>query len=237
MAKRGRPVAYQSEDERPVTVSLRIPRDLYEQVERYVKLRPGMTLTEFFLDGTRLRLDTPADPRDYILYDDNTVIRELQEMVNAAVERALMKERLAPPALDIPTQTLIPEAPAQPVATLTNYNSTVLQKSKQSTPVDADHSVAPEADEQPSSELQNYDNTDNTVIQEKGTSRKTGRLGTMREAIVTLLRSHPGGLTAEQIRGFLSPAKPLGDTLQGMRRQAVVRIEGQGRELRYFLNR
>jgi hypothetical protein len=50
-----------------------------------------------------------------------------------------------------------------------------------------------------------------------------------------LLRAHPEGLSAEQIRGFLNPAKPLGDTLQGMRRQAVVRTEGKGRELRYFL--
>jgi hypothetical protein len=30
MAKLGRPFTYQSEDEKPVTVSLRIPRDLHE---------------------------------------------------------------------------------------------------------------------------------------------------------------------------------------------------------------
>jgi hypothetical protein len=50
MAKRGRPFTYQSEDEKPVTVSLRLPRDVYDRVERYVKMHPGMTLTEFFLD-------------------------------------------------------------------------------------------------------------------------------------------------------------------------------------------
>jgi hypothetical protein len=80
MAKKGRPFVYQSEDEKPVAVSLRLPRDLYDRVEQYVKMHLGTTLTEFLLDGVRLRLDTPADPRDLILSDDNTVIQEVQEM-------------------------------------------------------------------------------------------------------------------------------------------------------------
>ena len=75
MAKRGRPFEYQSEEERPVTVSLRIPRDLAEQAKRYVKMRHPMTLTDLLLDGLRLRLDTPADPRDIILSYHNTVIQ------------------------------------------------------------------------------------------------------------------------------------------------------------------
>jgi hypothetical protein len=112
MAKLGRPYTYQSEEEKPVTVSLRLPRDVYRQVERYVKRHPGMTLTEFFLDGARLRLDTPADPRDIILSDDNTVIRELQEMVDTAVQRALAREKTAPPALDAAPHAPAPEAPA-----------------------------------------------------------------------------------------------------------------------------
>ena len=44
MAKKGRPFVYQSDTEKPVTVSLRLPRDLYARVERYVKMHPGMTL-------------------------------------------------------------------------------------------------------------------------------------------------------------------------------------------------
>ena len=112
MAKKGRPFVYQSDTEKPVTVSVRLPRDVYDQVERYVKMRPGMTLTEFFLDGARLRLDTPADPRDIILSDDNTVIRELQEMVDAAVQKALARERPAPPAHDAAPHVPAPEAPA-----------------------------------------------------------------------------------------------------------------------------
>jgi hypothetical protein len=89
----GRPFVYQSEDEKPVTVSLRLPRDVYDRVERYVKRHPGMTLTEFFLDGARLRLDTPADPRDLLLSDDNTVIQEVQEMIRAAVQAEIGKLR------------------------------------------------------------------------------------------------------------------------------------------------
>ena len=63
--KPGRPDKYHSDTERPVNVSLRIPRDLYEQAERYRRMR-SLTLTELLLDGLRLRLETPADPRDII---------------------------------------------------------------------------------------------------------------------------------------------------------------------------
>jgi len=33
--KAGRPFVYESEDERPVTVSLRVPHDLYGQAQRH----------------------------------------------------------------------------------------------------------------------------------------------------------------------------------------------------------
>jgi hypothetical protein len=59
--------------------------------------------------------------------------------------------------------------------------------------------------------------------------------GGMRERILTLLKEHPEGLSAEQIRAALQPAKPLGDTLQGMRRQRKVHTRGQGKDLRYFV--
>ena len=129
MAKKGRPFVYQSDTEKPVTVSVRLPRELYDQVERYVKMHPGMTLAEFLLDGARLRLDTPADPRDLLLSDDNTVIQELEEMVEAVVQKVLARERTAPPALDTPPRTPEQEAPAQPVADLSyNYNTVIQEK-------------------------------------------------------------------------------------------------------------
>jgi hypothetical protein len=103
--KPGRPFVYQAEDERPVTVSLRVPRDLYAQLQRYVHLRPQMTMTEFLLDAARLKLETPTDPRDIILSDDNTVIQELQAMVDAAVEVALEKRNGQIEAASVPAMS------------------------------------------------------------------------------------------------------------------------------------
>src|SRR6266851_7582180 len=79
MAKRGRPFTYQREDERPVTVSLRIPRDLYERMSRYASIH-RQSVTELLLDGLKWRLEQ-EDPRQqsisYLLYYDNTVLQEL----------------------------------------------------------------------------------------------------------------------------------------------------------------
>ena len=38
----------------------------------------------------------------------------------------------------------------------------------------------------------------------------------MRQRILSLLQSHPEGLSAEQIRAYLKPDKNIGDTLQGI---------------------
>jgi hypothetical protein len=96
MAKKGRPFVYQSEEEKPVTVSLRLPHDLHERVQQRMRLQ-RMTLTEAIKDALEAWLEKPVDPRDSILSDDNTVIPEvipaLQGMVDVAVQRALAKER------------------------------------------------------------------------------------------------------------------------------------------------
>jgi hypothetical protein len=66
--------------------------------------------------------------------------------------------------------------------------------------------------------------------------RRTGRKsGSMRQRILTLLQDHPEGLNAEQLRGYLTPEKPIGDVLQGMRRNGVVKTQGQGKDVRYFV--
>jgi hypothetical protein len=197
MAKKGRPFVYQSDTEKPVTVSVRLPRDLYVQVERYVKRHPGMTLTEFLLDGARLRLDTPADPRDILLSDDNTVMQEVQEMIRAAVQAEIGKlGDFLGPRFSTPGDLPVPEASAPPLPDV-SYN-------------------------------------DNAVLQ-KEAPRGAGRRGGMRQRILTLLGEHPEGLSAEQIRAYLQPEKPLGDTLQGMRKQQKVRTRGTGKNLRYFI--
>jgi hypothetical protein len=128
-SKLGRPFTYASEDERPLTLSFRIPRAVYAQVERYLKMHPGMTMTEFVLDGIRLRLDTPTDPRDIILSDDNTVIQELQEMIQAAVQKEVGKlGAFLEPRGSTPGIISAPAAPAKPVPELSHDNNTVIQE-------------------------------------------------------------------------------------------------------------
>jgi len=189
MVKRGRPFTYQSEDERPVTVSLRIPRDLHERMSRYAS-RHRQSITELLLDGLTWRLEQD-DPRRESMgntsYYDNTVLQELTKPTH-------LLDALIPFDEDV---AAFPETKAQPIPDISNY--------------------------------------DNTVIQEKGSAKRSGRPGTMREPILNLLREHPEGLTSEQIRGLLNAQKPIGDTLQGMRRGSLVRTEGSGREMRYFL--
>jgi len=189
MAKRGRPFTYQSEAEKPVTVSLRIPRDHYDRMSRYAA-RHRQSVTELLLDGLKWRLDQ-EDPRmksiDDISYYDNTVLHELVKPAHLLDEGIPFDEDLA-----------------------------AFQGSKAE--------VLPD--------ISYYDNT---VIQKKVSAKRPGRPGTMREPILKLLREHPEGLSAEQIRGLLNPEKPIGDTLQGLRRGNLVRTEGSGREMRYFL--
>jgi hypothetical protein len=62
-----------------------------------------------------------------------------------------------------------------------------------------------------------------------------GKRGQMRAQILALLTDHPEGLSAEEIRVYLRPERPLGDTLQGMRRQGKVHTRGRGKDMRYFV--
>jgi hypothetical protein len=82
----------------------------------------------------------------------------------------------------------------------------------------------------------NRDVTD-TELPGKATPRQPSQRnrGVMRQRILTLLREHPEGLSAEQIRAYLQPEKPLGDTLQGMQKAGVVTTHGKGRRKRYFV--
>jgi hypothetical protein len=82
----------------------------------------------------------------------------------------------------------------------------------------------------------NGDVTDTESPGEAPAPRRMGRpRGEMGQRIVALLTEHPEGLSAEQIRAFLQPEKPLGDTLQSLRKREQVRTQGQGRDLRYFV--
>ncbi len=213
MAKKGRPFVYQSDTEKPVTVSLRIPRDVYKQIERYVHMHPGMTLTEFVLDGIRLRLDTPTDPRDIILSDDNTVIQEVQEMIRSAVQAEVGKlssflQRGMP----------APEAPAAPVPAVSHDGNTVIQDIEETAPA----------------ETSDISHDSNTVLQESA-PRRPGRQSTMRQPIVDLLQGHPEGLSATELRIYLHAERSLSDILQGMTRSRILKGRKNGTETKYTL--
>ena len=81
--------------------------------------------------------------------------------------------------------------------------------------------------------------TDTELVEEEEEApapRKGGRpWSVMGQRIVALLGEHSEGLSAEQIRAFLQPEKPLGDTLQSLRKRQKVRTQGTGKDLRYFV--
>jgi hypothetical protein len=75
-----------------------------------------------------------------------------------------------------------------------------------------------------------------SLVTEPSPARRKGRpRSAVGQQILALLAQHPAGLTAEQIRGYFTPNKRLGDTLAGMRRLGTVRREGAGRRTRYVL--
>jgi hypothetical protein len=83
-----RPPKYATAEDKPVSVTFRIPRNLYDQAQQYAKRRQT-TLTELVCEGLQMRLETPTDPRDVLATQDITVMQELREMIAAEVQAAL----------------------------------------------------------------------------------------------------------------------------------------------------
>ena len=61
MAKKGRPFTYQSDEERPVTISLRVPKELHTRLDRYAK-QHRQYISELLIDGMEWRIGD-GDPR------------------------------------------------------------------------------------------------------------------------------------------------------------------------------
>ncbi len=74
------------------------------------------------------------------------------------------------------------------------------------------------------------------IIEPPQPQKRAGRQRSpMGQRILDLLAQHPEGLTAEQIRGYLSPERSIGDILSGMRKTGAVQTQGGGRMTRYTL--
>jgi len=186
-----RPPKYKSEAEKPVNVSLRLPRELYDQAQYHARIR-RTTLTELMVEGLRLCLEAPTDPRDIIASHDITAMQELKQMIAAEVHAILAAQRPS-------TVEPAPEPSASPVPPFSHgNNNTVMQKD----------AAAPH--------------------------RGRGRPSVLRQPILALLHQHPEGLSALELKVYLKTDKPIGDTLAGMRRFGVVRVEGEGNRRRYF---
>ena len=196
-----RPPKYANEDEKPVSVTLRLPRDLYDQAQQHANRRQT-TLTALMVEGLQMRLETPIDPRDVLATQDITVMQELRQMITEEVQAALAAQHFEAPA---PTP-----APQRAHTSKTEHYSNAASA----------HASAPAPG--------------HSLITEP--TRKGGRQrSTLGQQILALLQDHPEGLHAEQIRGYLTPDKPIGDTLSGMKRRGTVQTRGQGKAVRYFV--
>jgi len=85
-------------------------------------------------------------------------------------------------------------------------------------------------------DIQRHSSDDTEITDPPQPKKRTGRQRSpMGQRILDLLHAHPEGLTAEQIRGHLSPERPIGDILSGMVRTGAVQMQGEGRRRRYVL--
>jgi hypothetical protein len=113
MAKLGRPFVYQSEDDRPVTVSLRVPRDVYTRLQRYAVMH-RLSITTLVLDGLALRLknDDPRATADTLSYYDNTVLQELAQPAHLLDDRLPYDEDVQVAAPQVEVLQEAPHCPA-----------------------------------------------------------------------------------------------------------------------------
>ena len=91
-----RPPKYTSDEAKPVGLSLRLPRELYDQAQHHAKMRQT-TLTQLVIEGLQMRLETPTDPRDILASHDNTVMQELRQMIADEVQAALAGQHFQAP--------------------------------------------------------------------------------------------------------------------------------------------
>jgi len=198
-----RPPKYASEEEKPVSVTLRIPRTLYDQAQQHAKRRQT-TLTELMVEGLQMRLETPIDPRDVLATQDITVMQELRQLIAAEVQAALVAQSFKAPATT-------PARQREPKSKTEHYSN-----------------GAPAHAYEPA--------LGHSIVTEPTSPHKGGRpRSPVGQQILDLLADHPEGLSAEQMRGSLTPGKPIADILAGMKRLGTVQTQGQGKAMRYFV--
>src|SRR5262249_71428 len=91
MAKLDKRLKYRNDDEKPVTISMRLPRELHTRLEQYAS-QHRQSISELVRDGLEWRLED-GDPRG--LGDASTRDDEAYYMSNTANALADMREALA----------------------------------------------------------------------------------------------------------------------------------------------
>ena len=99
----GRRPVYQEESERPVTVSLRIPRDLEAQMKRYASLH-RQSVTELLLDGLKWRIsegeyysNTETSAEGLGACDHTVVLHEIRTALQALTQALEHRPAVSPP--------------------------------------------------------------------------------------------------------------------------------------------
>jgi hypothetical protein len=74
-----------------------------------------------------------------------------------------------------------------------------------------------------------------SIVTEPPAPRRGGRpRSDLGQRVLDLLAQHPEGLSAEQLRGYLTPGKPLGDILGGMKKTGTLSTKRAGKQIKYF---
>jgi len=250
MAKKGRPFTYQSETEQPVTISLRLPRELHTRLQSFIDRhkQSGVTISELVRDGLEWRLSaddprdldsTPPPGQDEVYYDNtaDNVLAQLQ--ADNTHFRQEMRALFASQEAQI-------QAVMQSIATAGNnglYNSNTARVPENpvlpATPVPGGNdeqreTITASPENNYYEQIETVPDQSNTVIQ-AAEPKHRGRKPVLRPGILALLDEHPEGLTAAELKVYLKTEKPIGDTLAGMARDGLLVKQGKGQGLRYQL--
>ncbi len=163
-----------------------------------------------------IRAELAAMPAPLGPVTDNVTVTVIEPTTDHASERG----SVAVPSNSYETDTDTPEETPEadvpqedtPTTYVTDTNSNVTETA---TPAAASPRPAPEMPAPP------------------GGTRKRGRPSTLRQPIMDLVRAHPDGLTAVQIKVHLDVDNNIGDILQGMVRNHLLAKQGSGAQVRY----
>lgn len=78
MAKHDKRVKYENDAEKPVMLSLRVPRELNDRLERYAS-EHRQKVSELVRDAIEMRLEVDADPRSLRAYSPTAETREQRD--------------------------------------------------------------------------------------------------------------------------------------------------------------